>query len=118
MKANALTVSLDHKSTNVRLFRASDLRQNALQMLSLVAPHLAAGWAAKKFLTPPPPRPLSPKARALLCSADDRFTVQLDTNLGGTHDTSPIQVSLWGRGPAVYMLHGWGGRATQWASFV
>jgi pimeloyl-ACP methyl ester carboxylesterase len=127
MKANALTVSPNDKSTNVRLTqrprssasrKPSDLVRNAFQILSLVAPHLAATWAAKKFLTPPPARPLSPKSRAFLASADDRFTIRLDTNLRGTRDTSLVQVSLWGRGPAVYMLHGWGGRGTQWAAFV
>ncbi len=122
MKANALTVSLDYKSTNVRLTprprasvsrKPSDLARNALQILSLVAPHLAAVWVAKRFLTPPPARPLSPKSQAFLGSADDRFTVRLDMNLRGTRDTSRVQVSLWGRGPAVYMLHGWGGRGTR-----
>jgi pimeloyl-ACP methyl ester carboxylesterase len=84
----------------------------------LVAPRIVAHWVAKNFLTPPPARSLSARTKALLASSDDRFKVRLDTNLGGIRESSRVQVSLWGRGPAIYMLHGWGGRATQWARFV
>jgi pimeloyl-ACP methyl ester carboxylesterase len=74
--------------------------------------------AGKLFLTPPPPRPLSAKARALFEAADDRFTVKVETDLGGREETSQVSVALWERGPAVYLLHGWGGRGAQWISFV
>ncbi len=69
-------------------------------------------------MTPPAARPLSGKARELFARAEDRFVVKLETALGGLRETSRVQVSLWGRGPAVYLLHGWGGRASQWISFI
>jgi pimeloyl-ACP methyl ester carboxylesterase len=117
MKADAIVVPVPNKSTNVRLFRPIDLRQAAFQALAWLAPPVAARFAMKLFLAPPEPRPLSAKARALLASADDRFTVQLDTNFGQP-ETSRVHLWLWGRGPAVYFLHGWGGRGAQWISFV
>jgi pimeloyl-ACP methyl ester carboxylesterase len=95
-----------------------DLRRAAFQLLSVLAPGTAARIASKLFLTPPPPRPLSSKAKALYDAAADRFTVKLVTDLGGHEETSPVSVALWGRGPAVYLLHGWGGRGAQWVSFV
>ncbi len=121
MKTDALLASWDNKSTNVRTLisaRRLDLRHAAIGALGTVAPRSTARWAAQKFLSPPPPRPLSPKAQALLDRAADRFAVKLETDFGGEHDTSKVSVSLWGRGPAVYLLHGWGGRGSQWISFV
>jgi pimeloyl-ACP methyl ester carboxylesterase len=107
-----------HKSTNVRLFHSYDVRRASFQLLSLFAPGTAARVAAKLFLTPPPPRPLSGKAQALFAKASDRFTVKLETSFGDRDETSRVSVALWGRGPAVYLLHGWGGRGASCASFV
>jgi pimeloyl-ACP methyl ester carboxylesterase len=118
MKTNVLTVAAAKKSTNVRLIRVDDLRMGSLQVLSRVAPRITARWVAKKFLTPPPARRVSAKTRAFWASAEDRFTVTLETNLGGLRERSGIPVWLWGRGPPIYMLHGWGGRGTQWAQFI
>jgi pimeloyl-ACP methyl ester carboxylesterase len=118
MKTSVLSVPWEHKSTNVRPIRGDGLRQGSLQALGLVAPRIMARWVAKNFLTPPAARPLSARTKTFLASSDDRFTVRLDTNLGGMRESSRVPVSLWGRGPAIYMLHGWGGRGTQWARFV
>jgi pimeloyl-ACP methyl ester carboxylesterase len=118
MKTSAMSISLPSKSTNVRLFRGFDLRRAAFHILSLCAPGAAARSAARLFLTPPAPRPLSPRAVALFDRADDRFAVKLETDFGGRAESSAVNVALWGRGPAVYMLHGWGGRGAQWTSFV
>jgi pimeloyl-ACP methyl ester carboxylesterase len=118
MKTEALPIALPNKSTNVRSLGELDLRRAAFQFLSVLAPGTAARIASKRFLTPPPPRPLSSKARALYDAAADRFIVKLVTDLGGREETSPVRVTLWGRGPAVYLLHGWGGRGAQWVSFV
>jgi len=120
----ASIVSLGSKSTSVRsdelnrFPNAVGVRWTSLQLLSSFAPSWAARWAARIFLTPPAPRPLSRKARDLFARADDRFTVKLETAFGGQQETSGVHVALWGRGPAVYFLHGWGGRASQWISFV
>jgi pimeloyl-ACP methyl ester carboxylesterase len=118
MKTQVLSIPLPDKSTNVRSFTTLSARQVSFHLLSLLAPATAARMAAKLFLTPPPPRPLSAKARALFAAADDRFTVKLETDLGGHDETTDVSVSLWGRGPAVYLLHGWGGRGAQWLAFV
>jgi pimeloyl-ACP methyl ester carboxylesterase len=118
MKTEALAIVLPNKSTNVRLFRTLDLQRASFQLLSLFAPGTAARVASKLFLTPPPPRPLSAKARGLFDQAADRFKVKLETSFGGKDETSHVNVALWGRGPAVYLLHGWGGRAASCASFV
>jgi pimeloyl-ACP methyl ester carboxylesterase len=53
-----------------------------------------------------------------LARASDRFKVTLRTSFGGIDEESRLDVAIWGRGPAVYMLHGWGGRGGQWVSFV
>jgi pimeloyl-ACP methyl ester carboxylesterase len=118
MKVGVVAIpSLDDKSTNVRSFRPIDARQASFQILGWLAPRIAARIVASLFLTPPAPRPLSAKARAMLASADDHFSVKLETELGKP-ETSQVNVWLWGRGPAIYLLHGWGGRGAQWVSFV
>src|SRR5260370_3347527 len=117
MKAGAIALPTTEKSTNVRTFRTLDARQMSFHLLGLLAPRMTASLATTLFLTPPEPRPLSPKARALFGTADDRFTVKLDTQLGKP-ETSRVSVWLWGRGPAVYLLHGWGGPAAPGNSVV
>src|SRR5258708_5583734 len=111
MKAGAIALPTTEKSTNVRTFRTFrtlDARQMSFHLLGLLAPRLTASLATTLFLTPPEPRPLSPKARALFATADDQFNVKLETQLGKP-ETSRVCVWLWGRGPAVYLLHGSGG---------
>jgi len=54
----------------------------------------------------------------LLESASDRFSVGLTTELGGLEEKCRLQVAMWGQGPAVYLLHGWGGRGANWISFI
>jgi pimeloyl-ACP methyl ester carboxylesterase len=44
--------------------------------------------------------------------------VKVATAFRGIAETTDLDVAVWGRGPAVYLLHGWGGRASQWSSFV
>lgn len=80
----------------------------ALAALSALAPGLAAGVAERMFLTAPR-YPRSPHEVAALGTA--RRTL---VDAGG----SPIAAWTWGRGPAVLLVHGWGGRGTQLAGFV
>ena len=99
------------KSTSVRsireparllLFRAGN------RALSRVAPALAARLAERLFLTPPrPPRPA--REMALLATARAR-----PLRVGARH----LDVWLWGTGPSVLLVHGWGGRGAQLAAFV
>jgi pimeloyl-ACP methyl ester carboxylesterase len=90
-------------STNVRLFAL----RSTLRFLVRVAPSLAAIVAEWMFFTPPPPR--SSSGLALLRDAEPIGVV-----VGGRR----VAAWRWGRGPAVALLHGWGGRAAQLTSFV
>jgi pimeloyl-ACP methyl ester carboxylesterase len=120
MTAQGATMPIPDKSTNVRSKHLArpDVRWASFQVLSRVAPGLAGRLASKLFLTPPPPRPLSGRMTNQLERASDRFTVALKTSFGGIHEECRLNVALWGQGPAVYLLHGWGGRGSQWVSFV
>jgi pimeloyl-ACP methyl ester carboxylesterase len=90
-------------STNVRLSGA----RVGLAALSRVAPERAAAAAERLFFTPP--RPRRSRGEAVLESGR-RFEVR--------GEEGPVAVWQWGHGPAVVLLHGWGGRAAQLSSFV
>lgn len=76
--------------------------------LSTVAPSVAAGLAERLFLTPPRSRWSSAEI-ALLATARAR-----PLQVGRRH----VDVWLWGSGPSVLLVHGWGGRGAQLAAFV
>ena len=99
-----------HKSTSVRsreLPRRLRLLRPALGAFSAVAPALAAPVAERLFLAPPRyPQPAH-EAAAL---ASARSTI--------VDGETPIRAWTWGRGPAVLLVHGWGGRGAQLASFA
>jgi pimeloyl-ACP methyl ester carboxylesterase len=78
-----------------------------LRGLVRVAPSLAAIVAEWMFFTPPPPRRSS--GRDALRDAEP-----IELTVAG----SRVAAWRWGRGPAVALLHGWGGRAAQLTSFV
>lgn len=73
-----------------------------------VSPSLAARLAERWCFTPPR-RPLSREGEAFLRSGR-RFALPL----GGRQ----VVGWTWGAGPAVYLLHGWGGRAGRWDAFA
>jgi pimeloyl-ACP methyl ester carboxylesterase len=76
--------------------------------LSAVAPARAATRAERLFLTPPrPPRPA--REIALLAGARAR-----PMRVGGRR----IETWAWGAGPAVLLVHGWGGRGAQLGALV
>jgi pimeloyl-ACP methyl ester carboxylesterase len=99
------------KSTIVRSSKDSRLLplvRTAHRALSAVAPALAARRAARLFTTPPRVR---------------RPSAEID--LLGTARARPMDVVgrrvetyTWGAGPAVLLVHGWGGRGAQLGSFV
>jgi pimeloyl-ACP methyl ester carboxylesterase len=76
-------------------------------VLVRVAPRLAVAIAERLFFTPPPPRH-SRGLRVLSEAEPVRVVV----------DGREVAAWRWGRGPAVALLHGWGGRAAQLTSFV
>lgn len=69
----------------------------------------AAGLIADLFLTPPPRRPSSGPEREILERAA-RTTVDFEGEL--------LPVFRFGTGPAVMLVHGWGGSSAQLGAFV
>jgi len=102
---------LMEKSTIVRSKRQPRLLPLARagnRALSTAAPALAARLAERLFLTPPRPRwPAAEIAR--LATARAR-----PLQVGARH----VDVWLWGAGPSVLLVHGWGGRGAQLGAFV
>lgn len=80
----------------------------ALRATSSVAPRLAARWAARLFFTPLRSTP-SPRMRRQLATGTSFFL---------QHETGRIAGWRWGKGPVVYLIHGWSGRGGQLAAFV
>jgi pimeloyl-ACP methyl ester carboxylesterase len=90
-------------STNVRFPALRALTG----LLVRLAPGLAVAFAERLFFTPPPPR-RSRGLHALGEAEPVRVVV----------DGREVAAWRWGRGPAVALLHGWGGRAAQLTAFV
>jgi pimeloyl-ACP methyl ester carboxylesterase len=78
-----------------------------LLVLVRVAPSLAAALAERMFFTPPPAR--GSRGLAVLRRAE---AMELAV------DGRRVAAWRWGSGPAIGLLHGWGGRAAQLSSFV
>lgn len=79
-----------------------------LATLGTVAPPLASAWAEQLFCTPPRP-PLRPAEAEALADAHAG-----SLQVGGRR----LATWTWGRGPAVLLVHGWGGRGAQLHGFV
>jgi pimeloyl-ACP methyl ester carboxylesterase len=96
------------KSTNGRSHAVS-LSRGAMAALASISPHIASHVVERIFFRPPRAKP-SPRAVASLATGERR-TLELDG--------LPLRYWVWpGEGPSVYLLHGWGGAATQLTSFV
>jgi pimeloyl-ACP methyl ester carboxylesterase len=124
------------KSTNVRSYQAGGLAliRAGFQSLDLVAPELAARWAARIWCTPPRSRRGGRRDPAV--PPGDRFMTPLAAAPGwasrpvwrprrGRQFAIPVtgrgmvMAEVWGEGTTTtYLLHGWGGRRTQLASLV
>jgi pimeloyl-ACP methyl ester carboxylesterase len=98
---------MSQKSTTVRSvgYRSTRAALGALQSL---APPLAARVAARVFMTPPRYAKASPDWAAMARAAPFAVDAGRETLRG---------VRL-GRGPAVLLVHGWGGRGHQLAAFA
>jgi pimeloyl-ACP methyl ester carboxylesterase len=90
-------------STNVRL----SILRGLFRLLGRLSPRLGGAVAERLFFAPPRPR-RAPSQRAL--AGGRRFQVRVGRRR--------IAAWLWGHGPTVVLLHGWGGRAAQLTSFV
>lgn len=97
-------------STSVRFPFQSLARRAALRASAALAPRFAGLWAEQLFLTPP--RPQHPE-NALLDLIDARSGSVL-------HKGRHIATWTWGSrdAPAVMLVHGWGGAATQLRRFA
>jgi pimeloyl-ACP methyl ester carboxylesterase len=97
-------------STNVRFLFETLMKRIGLRTSALVAPSLAGLWAERLFLTPPKPRYPSSEFFDLI-DARQSFV---------RHRGRHIATWRWGsaEAPAVLLVHGWGGRATQMRRFV
>ncbi len=89
-------------STNVRF----EILRASVAALQRISPALAARAIAPLFLRTPPRR----RARAALPDAARPFEIRVDRTL--------VRGFSVGEGPAVLLLHGWGGRSRQLLSFV
>jgi pimeloyl-ACP methyl ester carboxylesterase len=98
-------MSSPQKSTTVRAKSHAGARA-ALRALQSIAPPLAARVAARVFMTPPRNGKAPPLDWATLGHAAP-FAVE-----AGGETLRGVRV---GRGPAVLLVHGWGGRANQLA---
>lgn len=102
--------AVSRKSTNVRS-NAERMHARLRTFFSTVgpfAPGLAGAIGERLFLTAPPTRS-SPRIEAALARAT-AFTVR--------HHGARLAAWSWGEGPAVLLVHGWGGRGGQLAAFV
>jgi pimeloyl-ACP methyl ester carboxylesterase len=95
------------KSTNVRVFRVPRRIRMAFAVLNRASPALAARWAERIWFTMP--RTATP-ARAVPVPGGSTFTLDVAGH--------PVVGQAWGTGPAVYLLHGWAGQASQLAAFI
>ena len=91
------------KSTIVRFQR--QLQRTMFRAADLVAPGYA-GRIARDLWFAAPPR----MAEGAVPDGGEPFEVE---SLGAT-----VRGRVWGEGPVVYLVHGWGGRGSQLASFV
>jgi pimeloyl-ACP methyl ester carboxylesterase len=95
------------KSTNGRDNKINSLRF-FLQQLQKVSPVLAAQIAERIFCTPRKHKRPEREYESLL------FASPLPVVIGG----KPLVAWQWGEGPAILLVHGWSGRASQLSAFV
>jgi len=81
--------------------------RSVFALLGPVAPGLAARLALRLFLTPPQGPRVAPDERECM-----RRATRIDMPL------ADVAAWSWGQGPAVLLVHGWGGRGSQMCAFV
>ena len=98
-----MNVSALRNSTIVRIKNRS--RQLGFRSLDLLAPRIAGRQVRDLWFTLPPAVPAAP-----LPPAGTSFSV--------VSQGTVVRGHVWGEGPVVYLVHGWGGRGTQFAAYV
>ena len=81
------------------------LIRQGLRGLQALSPGLAAGVAERLFFTPPRPRRDTPQGFEELLARGQRFELRVERRR--------VVGWRWGRGPAVYLVHGWGSRGVR-----
>lgn len=100
------------KSTNVRTSLVSPklrLVRRAFGSLEHLAPEVGAAWAERLWFTLPKV-PASARRTRVGLPPGETFTADLDGRA--------IRGTVWGAGPLVYLVHGWGGWGLQLAAYV
>jgi pimeloyl-ACP methyl ester carboxylesterase len=82
--------------------------RTAFRAVGSLAPGVAARWAETIFCSPPRHEP-RPSEEAFLVTGT-RTTVRCENQ--------DLAVWTWGKGPAVVMAHGWGGRAGRFSAIA
>lgn len=82
----------------------STIVRAANRTLSTIAPSAAAAVAERLWCTIPRSKPIHPERTG------ERIAVEVNGRR--------VVTESWGNGPAVYLLHGWGGRRGQFDAFV
>ncbi len=119
------------KSTNDRFFRAPQPVRVAFGVLERVAPAVGARWAERIWFRLPRraavPATGTPATGAPATGAPATGTPATGASVAGGDPGRAFTVrvkgvdvvgSVWGEGPAVYLLHGWAGHREQLAAFV
>src|SRR5688500_1442660 len=107
------STSLDERTTvrakmRSKRSRRLELLRGTLQVVGRTSPRLAAVVAERLFRTPPSYRPARGEDDSVFFA--DPFQVRFGERT--------LQAWSFGEGPAVLLVHGWGGRGTQLRSFV
>ena len=78
------------------------------KILECIAPSMAERMALRVFLTPP--RNLIPDWQKPFIKNAEQSTILVNNKL--------IKFYRWGVGPAILLIHGWGGRGSQLSTFI
>jgi pimeloyl-ACP methyl ester carboxylesterase len=105
------TVLRAQKSTIVRANVMTQLRGIALALAERDAPRLGARLAVRMWMTIPAAIPAA--AWPELTGAGERVVLR-----AAGKGRANVVTERWGAGPAVYLLHGWGGHRGQLGAFV
>jgi pimeloyl-ACP methyl ester carboxylesterase len=105
-----MSSSSGKKSTIVRARKgmAFGTVRTTFRVLEVVAPGLGARWAERLWLTPP--KSAWRSKTPVVVPPGEPFAI--------TVGRSTVRGRVWGEGPAVYLMHGWGGIAEQLDAFV
>lgn len=94
--------------TPERPARSFGVVRTGVRALAAASPGLAARLAERLWFSPPRPR-MRDHARAFLATGE-RFDVAVDERR--------VVAWKWGNGPAVVLMHGWGGFGAQMQAFI